>query len=126
MLKTLDEEIYPHHGGFTVTARDDNDVQTVGLHTCATSNKQYLKRVYVVIPNKVKDTIASTEVRDVHSGVCIQCTAVSSETVICVDCVLAWCVYVYMYIVYIIHIFNIIISNTYIFYETGVSFLLAF
>lgn len=33
MLKTLNKEINPHHGGFTVTARDDNDVQTVGLHT---------------------------------------------------------------------------------------------
>lgn len=57
MLKTLNEEINPHHGGFAVTARDDNNVQTVGLHTCTTSNKQYLKRIYIVISNKVKDKI---------------------------------------------------------------------
>jgi hypothetical protein len=35
MLKTLDEEINPHHSGFAVAARDDNDVQTVGFHAHA-------------------------------------------------------------------------------------------
>lgn len=34
MLKTLDEEIDPHHGGFAVAAWNDDDVQTVGLHAC--------------------------------------------------------------------------------------------
>lgn len=38
MLKTLDEEIGPHHGGFTVAARDDDDVQTVGFHGCNQTN----------------------------------------------------------------------------------------
>lgn len=32
MLKTLNKEIDPHHSGFAVTARDDDNVQTVGLH----------------------------------------------------------------------------------------------
>lgn len=38
MLKTLNEEIYPHHGGLTVAARDDNNIQTVGLHACNQTN----------------------------------------------------------------------------------------
>lgn len=38
MLKTLDEEIGPHHGGFAVAARDDDDVQTVGFHGCNQTN----------------------------------------------------------------------------------------
>jgi len=41
MLKTLNEEIDPHHRGFAVAARDDNDVQTIGLHTCEQTNARY-------------------------------------------------------------------------------------
>lgn len=50
MLKTLDEEINPHHSGFAVAARDDNDVQTVGFHAHAydqTIQTVFLKRKYL-------------------------------------------------------------------------------
>lgn len=40
VLKTLNKEINPHHGGFAVAARDDDDVRAVGLHTCGTRNNQ--------------------------------------------------------------------------------------
>lgn len=48
MLKTLNEEIDPHHSCFAVAARDNNDVQTVRFHVCEQTNHkcQYLRTLF--------------------------------------------------------------------------------
>jgi len=52
MLKTLNEEINPHHSGFAVAARNDNDVQTIGFHACdQTIQTVFLNpNIYIIIP----------------------------------------------------------------------------
>lgn len=73
MLKTLDEEIGPHHSGFAVAARDDDDVQTVGLHGCNQTNS-------------FRNVLECSSTTLPRSSFVYTHDTISPEYVICVNC----------------------------------------